>query len=382
MNKQGGFTIIEGLIAVGIAAIVVMFALVGANEFIGAEVKMRKRVSDLEDLSLIKLKLGLGVGGGNLRLFFWTGNGPMPDVGTCTGCSTSASDRLVGRLMIPFPNKCRDLTSTCDNGVALMIGMPSVNRTAPYALCMIGGNRVLTLENRPAGPLIALVSPPNGSLFIVTGPTQPFGSIAAVDVACLDGIRRQNNGVLPPGPYFFIPVEPAIANFATGGSCVCNENRQSAVTEFPVRITNVDLYSIGLSPEPGSTELPTYNWGMTNCVVNGTGPNMQFNCDGSPDFAVHGVQYVEVDQQYRVVNLAEPQMWYSLNPNPDARFCVTGECKSMPVPTSNMKVTLAGEGFNALNFNQFSLIKQDILRKMRFKVLLENGKVQSTEVQF
>lgn len=382
-KKNRGYTLTELLVAMAIASVVITFALYGINHYIATEVSMRKQVSDVEDISLVKLKMGLGVGGGNMRMYFWTGNGPVPAGGTCTGCTTPANDALLGRLMIPYPNKCRDLTSDCPNGVSIVTAMPSFNRPAPYALCMVGSDRILTLDDRAAGPLVALVSPPNASLFFVTGPAQSFSGVAALDANCLDGIRRQFNGTLPSGPFFTIPVQPAIADSVTGGACVCSEDRRNAVVEYPVRMMNVDVYSLGLLPDPvnSTANQRVYTWGMVNCEVRNQGSSLQLNCNRGADFMMKNVLYVEVDQIYRVYNVTEPGMWYSLNPTPDPRFCKPGACRAISVPAA-LKVKLASESLTQLNYTTFSLIKQDVLKKMRFQVLQKNDKVQTAEIQF
>lgn len=376
-RAQAGFGLIEVLVAMVVGAIVLVFALTTFTHFFKTEIDMRKRVGDVEDFSLIKLRFGLGVAGGNLRFFFFTGNGPAPEGGACGSCTPTGTDRTFGRLLIPMRNVCRDLTTSCPGAVTLLTAMGNFSHPAPYGLCLIGTNQLLIREwdGQPLRRLIALVNPPSASLWLVNGTPQPYSDLGALTPTCLEGIRAQYNGALPAAGYFTVTINPAVANAFTGGQCVCDADKINAVTEYPARVLPVDIYSLGLQPEEDA-----FSWGMVNCEV-AQGTYLQFNCNRPPEFAMRRVRSVQIDQTYKVQDPSALGMWYTLNAASNPIHCTTHDCKNMAM-TSTIQVQLPGETYTNLHFEQFSLLKTDILRKMRFSLQNVDGKIHKAEVQF
>lgn len=382
MNARG-VTIAEMLAATAVAGVVLVFALQGVNSYLATEVAMRKQVGDVQDVSLVKLKLGLGVGGGNLRTYFWTGNGPVPQGGSCGGCVATGTDALLGRMIVPVPNKCRDLRTECPGSVTIVSATPNVTGLPAYALCMVDGDHILTTEGRPMGPLIGLLATPRASLFYVTGPAQAVVDLSALDPTCSKAIALQFRGAPPAGSLFSLPIRAAIAGNFTSGTCVCAEDKVSAVAEYPARMMNVDVNTLGLMPNAGSAgaDQAIHTWGINRCTTASANSEIPLDCARSAEIKMNDVLYVETDEKFQVHDPSAPDLWYSLNPSPDPRFCIPGKCRAMKIP-AKLNVRLPGEAPTQLVFSTFSLLKQDVLKRMRFQVLQTNGKVQTAEIQF
>ncbi len=378
--KQAGYSLVELLLAAAIGLIVLGGAGFLMVELGRSQTMMQTNLANMIDISALRLKLGREVGGAQMRTFVFTGNAEIQSSDVCSACS-NGDDRPLARFIVPLANKCRDL-SKCDGDITLLFSSQRHRRAKPVeAVCFINSDRLLLMEDLPVGDLISLVGPPNSTIWRTEGVAEPMtvdsASGAPLPPECINTLL-QLHGKIPTSQLYSLKVRPVIGETFTNGSCVCESHSRAAVNFFPAPIVDVEIYSLGLSRSGKSAD-----WGLNRCSYGVDGRNL--TCTTPAGFAIENVKSVFIHQEFARSDASLPGIqWFALTPENTGvldKHCPVERCKSMLLPEV-LRSRLPGEDFEKIDYERFSLIKQEILRRIRFFVRRNNDRVYSSEIQF
>ena len=377
--RKNGFSLVELIIACAIGGVLLLAAFYMLSSMMQSQITMHTNLSNLIDISTLRLKLGREVGGAQMRSFIFTGNGTVESGETCAGCSPG-NDRMLARFVVPLAGKCRDLSS-CPESIALLFSSQRNRRPKPIeAICFVDDKRLLVRDAVPVADIITLVGPPNSTLWRVQAQATSFAVAANGAPLSSDCINTLNEvyGSVPPGPYYTITVAPVVGEPFTGGACVCESHIRKAVNFFPSPIVDIEIFSLGLLPRGDAFE-----WGLNACALAGNGRTL--DCSSGTGFTVPGVKSFEIHEELALNESAsKAAQWFALTPegqSPNTANCAAPDCLPMALP-AQLRSILPNETMEELDLSKLSLVKQEMLRRLRFFIRREDARTYSAEIQF
>jgi len=410
-SSISGFSAPEMIVAVAISAGALVL---GTKLWLSGQKAMTDSVNSMvneSNLQIISGNLQKFMPSGDISFFGFSGNG-----------SATPADRVLGRVLIPRPAFCRDLTTLgCEQDVAFFyVHYDKTTTPAATVVCAFDADNLLvdianntygnaTLEGDGIlvagstafpngkipiadGQLLSTLDPPNGSLWRATGAATAFTftkNNAGIIVPALpagSGCTSHFSSLpAPPGaptPYtnfVKVPVAPFIMTTFTGGTTVSAVEVASAYGRFPVRIFATSLRVIGRLSGDNT-------FGVRSCsFVGGV-----MACGGSDVLVMKSVAQFRVQEVFSL-KLSAPtfEKYELLSPAQiPSEQCPNTHCAALPIANSAQIPVLssATETFLNLDATSFSLLKQEFLRKMRFLVWVVDNqnqrKLETFDVSF
>lgn len=421
MKKRSGFTIVELLIATGLMAIVAYFA---SRLFINANKGMNDTISRFGTMST------LNIVGGNLQKYLATGDTRF------NAFSGNASDSITARMFLPLPGYCADLDTTkCTEDTAfLYIHYDKTIVPSVSPVCLLHPNSdtdtgfptlLIDLYNESYGPATftgtgfnvtsgAALSPyPTGpmpigvnTLFgIMNAPLVNLYVAQAAPTAYDPGYNSSTNtfnaeftaacnptfltkdgvGNYRTDRLYAVTLRPFKLTPFTGGTAVSTPDFRSVMGSFPSRLFVATLRSLGKGFDQGGKPMITVN----NCNVT----HDSVTCPNNSVFVVPGVERIRLDESFKFALVDSAGTAYTttsryeiLKPSPSmtaSLSCQNPECRTMTMasPTAIPVIYGGTETFQNLRGDNFSMLKQNALARLRFRAQLKQ-KEESFDVVF
>ena len=422
-GKQKGFSLIEIMIGAGLMVLVVS-AGYKALQYMNVEVfSSFRRQSRANEMDIMRTHVMRFLSPGTLRLYAMSGKVPP-------------SDQSLARLLVPLPGRCADLSppsSTCAaNGstAVLYVSYPKPNPAAITAACGLawnawmvdsgdtaygttsyagdaftinvsgqpadtirtGGERILGLVNAPvvslwrsvsAGtPMNIYQSPPGSGTWYYDSSS----GMTPLPAECSAQFRRDGGGNPIVNQMIRLEVAPVhLAQFTGGPQNYSASDLVQAQGTFPMRIAPLNLRSIGIQQEekvPVRTP-PVYEnrLSIKNCTFSGD----RIACGGQSFLSfgpIAGVSVSETfDSDLRNAPAGATRFEIFNSVTPVSASCAAN-CAGLPLPdTANIPVLLNGtEVISQLDASQFSLLKQEAITGVQFKVRFDSGPEETIDV--
>lgn len=411
MNNKG-ITLVE--LMIGASLLVVAGIL--ANQLFTKSIFLQKKASDqtlnkVDQLALTKFAKDK-IPSSNIKFFSYTG----------ADLKDPAGVGLV-RTIIPMTSKCFDLsTASCEDDVGLLFVDYNFNRY-PMAsiICRLnesGDNPdwLIDLNNNNYGQgtyntskkeiriddisalklfptggiklaenqLIAMISPPNGYLWIVKEPPTSYSIGPEFPAECNSRLQRNADGTYKTNELYRIKLNPVILDkFVTEETILKPKDFVFPSTMLPVRLANVKLMTIGKVIDGDKA-----NIGTSNCETTLDGAYTSLNCVKTKDY-FYDIKRMRIDQKFKISLIdgtvpRSSEKWYEISStsltNPSTCTDSSSACATLPINNlADIPTFVSNEKANYLQSGKFSLIKQEELDQTRIRVLT-NEKPKEYEI--
>lgn len=376
MKNQNGYSLTEVILSIGLLSVFLFFISTLTGNLWKNTSKSTDSLNQSSDFSVI---------------FTWLQRNSFKrhlSINGFTGTALSG----VGRAIVPFQNKCADLTTACPNDTALFLATVDLKKT-PFvtAICALDANRIIvdlgyeyfgTPSLLPDGinvsainslfggkitivnnALLLTMDDPNANLFIATGTPKAFNPLynAATDLygepsfaanpTCISLVKDRTKLVVIDIKPYLLPT--------TGSVNPPAALALSAMGEFPIKLTQPKMVSVGRNPTS-----PT-QWGIRFC--DDLYPNP---CNKPATLELRQVGAVNIFEYFKLGLGANAfNIRYSLG-KPSA--CKDTSCKNLNIPAV-VKFFGPGEEPDILEATQFSFLKQNYLDRIQFELEDRSG---------
>ncbi len=359
---------------------------------------------------------------------------------------TSLGDRPLARFLIPQPGFCRDLDSQrCSNDTSfLYIHYDKTTTPAVTAICLFPEinpdsvlvdtnngaygssvfnppNNTFTVTPPPDSPfatgtieikiqsLIAFMNPPIATLWInsdkptVLQVTENTPGIITYDPGAqalpTECVHHLKNDPGNPGkkllssPLVRVPVEPYVLGQFTGGSAAISESeKNSNAGKFPQRLFVTFVRSVGPLEILSNEKVTQRNFGVRNCDLI---PPKTLTCQGKDVIVMNIQSKIRIEHTFAIqlfdltgvpLNTERFDVLTDLMLNTQQGTCQAPGCLIVKdvhkLPVAIMPPGLASESSEKLYSSEFSLLKQESLMKLRFRLSSNTGQEASFDVLF
>jgi hypothetical protein len=244
---------------------------------------------------------------------------------------------------------------------------------------VVTGGQKLRLGTASQPRAWAMISPPDATLWKTQGAIEPLNlSSANVETIlgseCAQRLQKDSSNQYVLSGLYKVDLLPLELTPFTGGNAIPNEEELlQLVGSFPQRVIEVSLRSLGIDGD---------SLGVVTCTPN-------WNCGQEPPIlSMVGAQTMTLQAKYFLGMGSSPKDWYQYTA-PGAGpsgFCDPAQCAAMPVPPQIPGLVTHNETPESLDPSQFSLIKQEGLSRLRFRVTrkqtIQSEKPEVLDVQF
>lgn len=395
VKRRSGFSLLELMIGLALLS-VVSFALLRLFVFANRGMNDASRAivtqSSLGEAAAMFKKF---LSPGDSRFYAFSGRGAL-------------GDRPLVRVLTPLPGRCADFSAGCpaDTGFlyvhydrSVSPGVSAICRfsdtewlidlTNPtYGLAQSDPGRGFTIV-APPGPaptyavgqipvvrqsILALVNPPNITLWVVQGP--PVRQIVTLATGvyspplpsdCDANFRRDANGIPNLSSLYRVSIRPLILTQLTGGAAVSQDEIVAAQGTFPMRVFAASLRAFGKLP----TDPPRF--AVRKCALADAG----LSCMDTTPFDVPGVTRMRVFETFRAALRPDDATEYEIvgpeglagsvcaTPTQECRSLVARNLNTIPAQVN------ANESYAEPSSEEFSLIKQDLVRQLKVRLDME-----------
>jgi prepilin-type N-terminal cleavage/methylation domain-containing protein len=421
MKRQKGFTLLELLIAVGLVGIV-GYGLMQIIPRISKESgKMQKKLSNMQDFSVLEKHLLKVVTSGNIRFFSFNSKGeklrsiyPMPercgDLSNGPDCkedtsllyikyskTTASAVSTICRLtpssgetnsdfIIDLSNETYGKGKIISEGVE--VSGSSDPELFPNGTVLISQDKILSFFAPPFAYLYRVDSSPrkysprqdtNKEAFSAN-PEFSYDCFSKLQVtSTVGGIRRYNVNEL-----YRMKVTPLFISELAGGAAAPDPAQNFlSVEEFPVRTFNVGLESFG-------RRKVNNKWvaGVSTCGLSFS----NLSCSGSTLHSSQVLTRVRLDETFKIslIDTAgivqDKNYQYEILSNNQTPSCLAGDpgCKLRTLIVNSInnipQLIISTESSSNLISSGFSMIKQDELKSVRLRYQTDDKKEKSFEV--
>jgi len=424
-----GLSLIEMIIAVGLSALVIYL---GATLLSGANKQVKNSGEKFTSRTL------LAVLSGSLQKFMASG-----DLRFLAFSGRPLNDRPVARAVLPLPEKCSDPSGTADPQCARDVGVvyvhydklttPTVtvicNFVEPTSANGFKGKWLVDLNNETYGPptavtdgfnisgaadapftrglvtvklnqMLVLMNPPISTLWVATSaPTKLNVTVLTPAPAlttspdltgdCLKNLQASQDVT----KLYTIDYVPLILTQFTGGTSA-NINPATLIStqgSYPLRIFASEFRSVGKRKISNEYELA-----LSSCSVSTNSPTLpltsSITCTGKVIASIPNVTSIKLEEIFtlKLKNSVAERFELKTAAQTLSPSCAAPICKALPITlgsipvltprTTNTSTTM--ESFETLDPTDFSLIKQEALARLRFKLVNTNGKEDSFDIVF
>jgi len=333
-----------------------------------------------------------------------------------SGSTANPSDRTLGRILIPQAGVCRDLsTSNCPKDTAIFyLHYDKTTSPAVMTLCQLDNSHIIvdlsnTTYGTPSliangfqisstvspsgfmpissGQLLATMDPPIGTTWLATGspkllsytqdpttgaitPSLPSACIPLLTVTSAPGVTPVMYNL---NSLVSVPIEPFILEPFTSGTAVTSANIQQSFGTFPLRLFAVTLRIVG--------RLGDNTVGMRNCTFDS---NFVMQCNGQDILTVMNISQLRLQEFFNLSLGASTASQYEILSSTQtlSTQCLSPTCTSLNLSSNSQIPVLSDnytETFTTLDPSNFSLLKQEVMNKMRFVLwqIAANNQIQN-----
>jgi len=383
MKNEKGFSLTEVLVAMGLLTLFSYISATMLSEFSGKSFSSIESLEQSVDISVLFTRLQRNGLRRHLTISGFTGS----------SLSSGVNASGLGKAVMPFPNKCADLTSSCPNDTAFLFANVNINKS-PFvtAICALSADKIIVdlgYDNLGAGTLaidgfnvapintlvggkikivpnaiVLVMDDPNGALFIATSAPAAFNPLFnagtglygeprfAANPTCLSMVRDRTKLVE-------VSVKPYLLS-NTGSSTPPDALVLASMGEFPVKLTQARMMSIGRNPTLAN------HWGVRFC--DELFPN---NCTNTESLFMDKVGKVDIFEYFKQElggNAISNR--YSIGKSGD---CTDGTCKNLNTSSPDRFFGSISEQSVALESTTFSYLKQNYLDKLEFQIEDNSG---------
>ncbi len=405
-SNAKGYSLVEVLIGGGLLVLGVFAAYSLFNNFSIYFATKQKKLMDKNESALLAETVQKRLAGGDLKFYLFTGQNILPRA----------------RAILPLPSRCVDFSFCPQSSSVLFANYDRSMAVAATVICQFDADRLLVdigktnfgtavidglgfkvnsvnpvregrlaLEN---GQVVATVVAPTAALWQSTGDVvaAPNTPASYTNPSCL-----ANATLIDPldptlGPdytkLFLVRVRPLIfTQFTTSGAADVG-SLSATVTNaalgavFPLRLINANISILGMKQRlvdpPPAPAVYEYTLFIDDCA----GASLPGACVGANQLSLGKLTDVSFQYEYSIaLEPAFSQYEIVTNGGVASPLC-TGTCRALPFGTTFIRATIAGESFENLDPAEFTLLKQDVLGKIRVEHRAKDRKAEVFEVRF
>ena len=397
LRNSRGVSLIELMVGLALAFVTIL-ALYSVTTFFGREVASSfKKHTTAVDLDNIRTHLKRFLTPGTIRLFAFTGQ----------------SSQHLARVLVPLPATCADLSTggDCVNSTSMVyVSYEKARNASITAVCALndsewlidtgdvaygtttfnsgtfsvlapgtptperldtGNGQLLALVNGPVVTLWRSVAPGatpiafyhNGSAWMMNNP-------GATPVP--DECRRQLEPNVGRAGLVKMPIQPAnIMQFTNGNNVVGVDPtlKINSMGTFPMRIMAVRLRSVGMIPGVDARGVRRNRLVIRDCSYNAAD---RIECNGSDFLTYAPINGVSIDETFDQTLGGIPRAYYQITHGPVTNGCNPSNCAGL-VSSNNsaIPIRIGSESPQDLVGTAFSMIKQEAVTNIRFRVILD-----------
>ena len=407
-SPRSGYSLVELLVGAALLVVGIFAAYSLLSEFGVYFSKKQKNMMARTDAALLAGTVQKRLAGGDLKFYLFTGQTVLPRA----------------RAIIPLPSRCVDFASCAQSTSVLFANYDRAMSAAATAICAFDADRLLidvgkttfgqatrdglgfkVVNTNPAtearlkledGEVIATVVAPTAALWQSTGEVTdaPTDTTLYTNPSCLSNATLLDPTDPSLGPdfdkLFLVRIKPLIfKQFTTSGTEEAGTLGPAVTTTalgavFPLRLINVRMTILGMKQavisEVGDPGHPIYEYSifLDDCA----GPSLPANCVGANQLSIQKLTHVSFQSEFRVA--LEPTFTSSAfvaNGGTATELC-TGTCRALPVGAAFTKAAMPGESFESLDASEFTLLKQEVLGKIKIEHRAQGRKPELLEVRF